>query len=401
MSTLLDESLEMNMTYLLPFLCILYVLLPRKTKTIPITNSFKIKDTLSNVNNIDKVNDVSNVLVKAVANGTGITLLGDHTDDSHDHFQSSTRLKEREKGLKTKESMVPGYMMDLYKRLSRNTLGLSNSNTVRSLRNSEFQGTGATLKTGENNDYTKGTKSQANVLTFNISSISKREVVNLAELRVYTSIELDKHAYYFGVDREVSLYDVIAEDDASKMYYNLITSRRLYECLSDWEIFNVTSAVQRWLKSGNSIHKIEIRLENVWWGFSFGSLEFKTFPNDKYEPLLLVYSNDNSKHKEHTDERRELISHEYSSQSSSRDDESMERRHYKPSDIYLENASEKRLSRQKRAKKFRRTSACRRRPMFVDFEAINWHTWIIAPRGYQVNQPFSKVVSSRTTPLKI
>ena len=208
--------------------------------------------------------------------------------------------------------------------------------------------------------------------------------MNLAELRVYTLIELDKNSYYFGIDREVSLYDVTAESDTSTNEYEFITSRRLYGRLSDWETFNVTTAVERWVESGNPIHKIEIRVENVWWGFSFGSVEFKTYPSDNYEPLLLVYSNDISKHKEHMDERHELISHEYSSHSSPRDAESARRRHYKPSDIYLENASEKKLSRQKRAKKFRRTSACRRRPMFVDFESINWHTWIIAPRGYQV-----------------
>ena len=139
MSTLLDESVEMNMTYLLPFLCILYVLLPRKARSMPI-KSFKVKDTLSNVNIIDSSNDFSNVLVKAVTNGTGITRVEDHEDD--DHFPSSQGLREKDKVLKTniQETMVPGYMMALYKRLSRNTLGLSNSNIVRSFRNIESTG---------------------------------------------------------------------------------------------------------------------------------------------------------------------------------------------------------------------------------------------------------------------
>ena len=209
-------------------------------------------------------------------------------------------------------------------------------------------------------------------------------MVNHAELRVFTSIEQDRNSYYFATDREVSLYEIIAQGDDVKKKYKFISSRRLFGDISDWEIFNVTSAVRRWAKSGSSIHKIEIRLENVWWGFSVSSVEFKTFPNNTFEPLLLVYSDDNSKHKEHTDERHELISHEYSSNSYSRDIEERERRSYKPSDIYLENDPEKNLSRRKRAKKFRRTRACGRRPMFVNFEDINWHTWIIAPRGYQV-----------------
>ena len=32
-----------------------------------------------------------------------------------------------------------------------------------------------------------------------------------------------------------------------------------------------------------------------------------------------------------------------------------------------------------------RRNPCRRKPMYVSFADINWHTWIIAPRGYQVN----------------
>ena len=141
MSTLLDESVEMNMTYLLPFLCILYVLLPRKARSMPI-KSFKVKDKLSNVNIIDNANDFSDVLAKAVTNGTGRTLVGDHIDDSSDHFPSSQGLRAKDKVLKMKiqESKVPGYMMDLYKRLSRNTLGLLNSNIVRSFRNIEIRG---------------------------------------------------------------------------------------------------------------------------------------------------------------------------------------------------------------------------------------------------------------------
>ena len=226
-----------------------------------------------------------------------------------------------------------------------------------------------------------------NILTFNVSSISSREVVNLAELRVFTLIELDKNVYYFGVDRVVSLYDVITEAETSTTKYKLISSRTVHGRLSAWETFNVTSAVERWVNSGNPIHKIEIRLENVWWGFTFGSMDLETFPNDSKEPLLLVYSDDNSKHSEHMDERHELISHEISSHSISPNAKTGVR-HNKPSDIYLENASEGKLSRQKRSKPFRRSSACRRRPMFVDFEDINWHTWIIAPRGYQVFNPF-------------
>ena len=44
----------------------------------------------------------------------------------------------------------------------------------------------------------------------------------------------------------------------------------------------------------------------------------------------------------------------------------------------------KRAKARKRRK--RRRNMCRRRPMYVNFEDINWHTWIIAPKGFQVRR---------------
>ena len=37
-----------------------------------------------------------------------------------------------------------------------------------------------------------------------------------------------------------------------------------------------------------------------------------------------------------------------------------------------------------KARKKKRRNVCRRKPMNVNFVDINWHTWIIAPAGYQV-----------------
>ena len=45
---------------------------------------------------------------------------------------------------------------------------------------------------------------------------------------------------------------------------------------------------------------------------------------------------------------------------------------------------EKRSKSKKKRRRGRRRF-CRRKPMYVNFQDINWHTWIIAPRGYQVS----------------
>ena len=235
-------------------------------------------------------------------------------------------------------------------------------------------------------DFREGTKNLVHVLTFNVSSIAKREKVSLAELRVFSVIEQDKNAY-FGVDRTISVLDIIESESLETLtssQYNLVTSRRVYGHSDDWEVFNITSAVERWVKSDKPLHKIEIRIEPPKWRLSFGLMDIETTPNVNKEPLLLVYSNDNSKHSEHEDERHELISHELNSHSVTGSVKSGNG-HSKPSDIYLENGPEPNLSRQKRSKPFHKSSVCRRRPMYVDFEDIGWDTWIIAPRGYQVN----------------
>ena len=217
-----------------------------------------------------------------------------------------------------------------------------------------------------------------------------RENINLAELRIFTLIKHRRNTYYSsGVERTLSLLErhlsEIPETSLSMgVKYELISTRHLYGYSSDWETFDITSTVEKWVESGKPIHCIEIRIESFLWMSSFGSMDIVTITNNSQEPLLLVYSNANSMHSEHIDERRELISHEFSSHSVS-GGMKFSGRHNTPSDIYLDNSSSgKQLSRHKRSRVFHRSSICRRRPMFVNFEDINWHTWIIAPRGYQV-----------------
>ena len=235
----------------------------------------------------------------------------------------------------------------------------------------------------ESADTMPRTDSQVHILTFNISSIGRRENINLAQLRLFLRVEREKRNYFsLSVDRTISVLEVTSPEpkqsllDMTKAQYQLIQYRRVYFYRSDWEVFDITSTVEQWVKSSKPIHLIEIRIETIIWSLSAGHIAIETIPNKNEQPLLLVYSNDKYLHQEHVEERHELITHELSSYSE----------HSSPSDIYLDNSSTRgRLNRQKRSRGFRRSSTCRRRPMYVNFEDIDWHTWIIAPRGYQVN----------------
>lgn len=382
MSTHWNDRVAMNITNLFPLLFIVYAVLPKKARSLPVSASpgervlsSRDKTSSSELRQDDLVLQDKQTETKP---NPGFVPL----DMSVNSFipQFGVRKKAKQTGRK---SLAPEYMMDLYKRFQRNDLSLPASNIVRSFKNVDP----IERKPHRSDMKEKGNKSQVQYLTFNISSIAGREMISLAELRVFILIEPDKSAYFFGVDRTISIFD--KEDTLSNPDYDLISTRHIYGQYSDWETFDVTSAVQRWVKSGKSIHELEIRIETSLWSFSFGSMKIKTIPNDSKEPLLLVYSNDDSKHSEHVDERHELISHEFSSHSFSEEVKS-NRKQSKPSDIYLDNVSEPKLSRQKRSKAFHRSSVCRRRPMFVNFEDINWHTWIIAPRGYQAYQCVGK-----------
>ena len=69
------------------------------------------------------------------------------------------------------------------------------------------------------------------------------------------------------------------------------------------------------------------------------------------------------------------------------DEKSTKKRHANSKETASDKEDDRKW-RSKRAKarrrRRRRRNMCRRRPMYVNFEDINWHTWIIAPKGYQV-----------------
>ncbi|KAK3089186.1 hypothetical protein FSP39_001575 [Pinctada imbricata] len=210
-------------------------------------------------------------------------------------------------------------------------------------------------------------------MVFNITSISVEENIDLAELRLYTLVQRDR-IMYIGVDRKVSVYEVM-ENDAG---FHLIDSKHIYGRDSAWETFDVTSAVRRWVHKFNSIQILEIRIESVFHSVSMGDLDILTKNSNKNEPLLVVFSSDDRKRKLHENERHELVTHEmdmYDVQ----DDLSVD----SPSNdnITDDTNSDVVLNRFKR--RGRRHAVCRRKPMYVSFEEINWDSWIIAPRGYQ------------------
>lgn len=278
------------------------------------------------------------------------------------------------------------YMMNLYNRFENNRFEIPTANIVRSFRNINMKDQELS-KNIHDNGLRSGYKSH--VLTFNITSISRQETVSLAELRVFKLIKHDKNSYANSVERTISVLDILNPEIGlvNTPDYKLVQSFRVDGYYSDWETLNITSTVERWLKSGKSIHKMEVRIEPLkfWFWNSFGSMDIEISPNDK-EPSLLVYSNEKStkKRKRHASERQELMSRDFSSHPVHGNVRTRTKRNIfgRMKHLFGMNNS---TSKRKQRRKVINDTYCRRRRMYVNFQDINW-TWVIAPKGYQAYQ---------------
>ncbi|XP_033731896.1 bone morphogenetic protein 10-like [Pecten maximus] len=282
--------------------------------------------------------------------------------------------------LPDQSNQAPEYMMELYKQYSSKRLASPESSIVRSFTNIN-QGE----ETSGGTSFTER-QSRVHTMIFNITSIALDEVIDLAELRLFTLVEKDRNAY-IGVDRKVSVFEVIPVNDQP---YKLINSKHIYGRNSNWETFDVTSAVKRWVEDISSVQILEIRIENVFHSVSYGEMDIDARPKTRTEPLLVVFSSEYSKTKLHMKERHEMVTHEMDSYDFVGD---MNGTHSNQSES---NTLQQRYKRRAHKK----GTVCRRRPLYIQFSDIDWDRWIIAPQGYQAYQcvgkcyfPFSDYLS--------
>ncbi|XP_041363934.1 bone morphogenetic protein 10-like [Gigantopelta aegis] len=213
------------------------------------------------------------------------------------------------------------------------------------------------------------------------------EVIDHAQLRLYTLVQRDRSTYV-GVDRKVSVLEMLSQrrDVPENTKYRQLSSRHVYGQNSGWEAFDVTSAVKRWVSNFTHVQILEVRIESVFHGGSHGNMDIDTDPTHKNEPLLVVFSNDLQKERLHDTEIHELIRHE----SDIKESKEVLNRNIKLPMVQHAASGSSRVSGDssashsivKRSKKNRRNS-CRRKPMYVNFQDINWHEWILIPTGYQ------------------
>lgn len=218
-------------------------------------------------------------------------------------------------------------------------------------------------------------------LLFNVSIPHHEEVV-MAELRLYTLVQRDR-MMYDGVDRKITIFEVLESADGSEDERSMLVlvSTEIYGTNSEWETFDITDATRRWQKSGPSTHQLEIHIEsrqNQAEDTGRGQLEIDMSAQNKHDPLLVVFSDDQSSDKEQKEELNELISHEQDLDLGT--------------DGFFGGPDEEALLQMRsnmiddstaRIRRNAKGNYCKKTPLYIDFKEIGWDSWIIAPPGYE------------------
>ncbi|ERE66797.1 bone morphogenetic protein 10 [Cricetulus griseus] len=266
----------------------------------------------------------------------------------------------------------PEYMLELYNKFATDRTSMPSANIIRSFKNEDLFSQPVSFN---------GIRKYP--LLFNVS-IPHHEEVIMAELRLYTLVQRDR-VMYDGVDRKITIFEVLESVEGGKDERNMLVlvSTEIYGINSEWETFDVTDATRRWQKSGPSTHQLEIHIEstqNQAEDTRRGQLEIDISAQNKHDPLLVVFSDDQSNDKEHKEELSEMITHEQDLDLdidmdgfSSRPDE----------EALLQMRSNMIDDSTARIRRNAKGNYCKKSSLYIDFKEIGWDSWIIAPPGYE------------------
>lgn len=269
----------------------------------------------------------------------------------------------------------PEYMLELYNKFATDRTSMPSANIIRSFKNEDLFSQPASFN---------GLRKYP--LLFNVS-IPHHEEVIMAELRLYTLVQRDR-LIYDGVDRKITIFEVLDSEGDSEGDNNgersllVLVSGEIYGTNSEWETFDVTDAIRRWQKSSSSTHQLEVHIEsrhNEAEDISRGQLEIDTSAQNKHDPLLVVFSDDQSSDKERKEELNEMIAHEQLLELDSVDGFSRG----PGEEALLQMRSNIIYDSTARIRRNAKGNYCKRTPLYIDFKEIGWDSWIIAPPGYE------------------
>uniref|UniRef100_A0A8C5M5R2 Bone morphotic protein 10 n=1 Tax=Leptobrachium leishanense TaxID=445787 RepID=A0A8C5M5R2_9ANUR len=264
----------------------------------------------------------------------------------------------------------PEYMLELYNKFAKDRTTMPSANIVRSFKNEDFS-----------IPYSDVMGIRKYPLLFNVS-IPNHEIIVMAELKLYMLVSRS-NVMHNGVGRKVTVYEIRDEGEGSTIAVEL-ASRLIHRTSSEWEMFDITEAVRRWSGSDFTTRRLEIHLQNPDIDIEDvgeDRLDIDVMPESKHEPLLVVFSNDqSSERKEEKEEINEMISHEqvlgpenteFGGQGNIPSEESLLQMR---SNIIYDASS--------RTRRNAKGNYCKKTQLYIDFKEIGWDSWIIAPAGY-------------------
>nr|XP_006630373.2 PREDICTED: growth/differentiation factor 2 [Lepisosteus oculatus] len=246
----------------------------------------------------------------------------------------------------------PHFMMELYNRYAMDKSSTPRSDVIRSFNIQDVS-------------HSKRNSSETqHLLRFNLS-IPSHEEITMAELRLFTSLDHSAMNHNF-MQATIKVYDVEYHEDQPVLHF--LSAKSTEGKDPTWEVFEVTDAIKRWVKSGQTTNTLGVRVERRDTGaFEGGGIDISISVKNNSSAVLIVFSDDRTSDKtKDTDELKDMIAHEEESFVLSEQN----------------NKSTSSVRDQPRRKRHAKDNYCRRTSLRVDFKEIGWDSWIVAPKVY-------------------